>query len=107
MIRLLAIFSLGLIGILVEMCLGFLKEANALRIQKDQVHLQIQTHLTAIEEARNKTEEIRITVKDLETKKKSQKGSINDIRTQLAELKEKEQRRHPTRFQMQGDKEDS
>lgn len=107
MIWLLVIFSLGLIGILVEMFLGFLKEANELKVQKDQVHLQIQARLTAIEEARNKTEEIRITVKDLENKKKSIKESINDIRKQLAELKEKEQRSHPTRFQVQGNGEDS
>lgn len=107
MIWLLAIFSIGLIGILVEMCIGFLKEANALRLQKDQVHLQIQARLTAIEEARNKSEEIRITVKDLETNKNSLKKSIDDVRKQLAELKEKEQRRHPTRFQVQGDEEDS
>ena len=95
------IIALGLIGILVEIFLAYLKQANEIAEERLHNRQQIQAHQHAIEEARTNTEETSARVTQLQAQAKGLKKSISETKAQLDTSKETQQRRHPTRHKLE------
>ena len=91
----------GLLGFLIEVWIDHNKQTAELRQEQKQVYEQIQGHQTAIEEARTKTEEVRPRVTGLEGEVDRLKQAISGAIGELAEVEEREQKRHPTRYRLE------
>ena len=97
MIWIFGIATLGLLAIITEMVVGFLRGANEIRDQHDHLSQQIAANHHAIEEARTKTEAIRGTVSKVEEDAKILKNRATERQAELTQLQQREERRHPTR----------
>ena len=103
---LLAVALVGLLGFLVEVGIDHQKQTAELRQEGRQVYEQIQLHQTAVETARANAKEVKPRVTGLETEIEGLKQAIAAAQEKLAELKEAEQRRRPTRYRIEKDEED-
>ena len=106
MIWIFALFGFGLIGFLVEMWLGYQKQAIAFRARQEQLRQQIEGHLQAIDEARKKTEVVRERVKEVENKLAALKKERDFAKGALTTAEAREQKRRPTRHRLKENEED-
>ena len=95
-----ALVSIGLTGILVEMLVSYLKEADEVRIERDRELQEIEAHQQAIEQAEKETEETNARRFELESTEKDVKKKLSEARKELGELQAAEQRKHPTRHKL-------
>ena len=95
-----ALVGIGLIGILLEMLLSYLKEADEVREERDRKLQEIEAHQHAIEQAKKETEETNARLSDLKVTSKDVKRMLSEARKQLEASQATEQRRHPTRHKL-------
>jgi chromosome segregation ATPase len=103
---LLAMALVGLLGFLIEVRIDHQKQTTELRQEGKQAYEQIQLHQTAVETARANAKEVRPRVTGLEKETEELRQTIAAAREKLAELKQAEQRRRPTRYRIEKDEED-
>ena len=92
--------ALGLTGILVEMLLSYLRDANEIRDDRTQKEQLLQAHQHAIETAKTETEEMSSRLSDLDVASRDVKRMLSEAQKQLRTLHAAEQRRHPTRHKL-------
>ena len=92
--------ALGLTGIIVEMLLSCLTNANEIRAQRTQKEQLIQAHQHAIEQAKTETEKTTSRLSDLEVTSKDVKRMFSEAQKQIRTLQAAQQRRHPTRHKL-------
>ena len=97
----LVVVLVGLLGFLIEVGVDHQKQTAELRQEGKQVFEQIQTHQAQTEDIRTNTGEARGRVGRLEKEVDELKQAIAATTGELAELKESEQKRHPTRYRVE------
>ena len=95
-----ALVTIGLTGILVEMILSYLKEADEVRVERDRKLQEIEAHQHAMEQAKKETEEINVRRSELEATEKDVKKKLSEARKQLGESQAAEQKKHPSRHKL-------
>ena len=95
-----ALVTIGLTGILVEMLVSYLKEADEVRAERDRELQEVQAHQQAMEQAKVETGETNARLVELEATSKDVKKKLSEARKQLGEFQAAEQRRHPTRHKL-------
>lgn len=97
---------IGMLFVLGEMFVRYLKEVESAKRQGQEAHLQIEANLKAIEEARKSTEEVRSRVARTETEVQSLKQKLTNGTNAALALEARELKRHPTRHKLEDSESD-
>ena len=95
-----ALVALGLIGILVEMLMSYLRDAKEIRDEQTQKEQLIQAHQHAIETAKTETEKTSTRLSDLDVASRDVKKMLSDAQKQFKTSQAAQQKRHPTRHKL-------
>ena len=96
-----AIACIGMLFVLGEMVVRYLKDVESTKRHGQETQLQIEANLKAIEEARKSTEEVRSRVTQTETEVQTLKQKLTNGINQSLELEARELKRHPTRHKLE------